>query len=45
MLTITKVGTGHYYLEYNGRFVESFDTKRDAIACKELLVRKNLLPA
>jgi len=30
MISIRKAGNRLYYVEYNGRFVESFERKRDA---------------
>lgn len=44
MLTITRKTKGLYYLEYNGRFVESFDKKRQAQAYLEKLEKSKLLP-
>ena len=44
MLTVRKVASDNWYLEYNGRFVESFNRKKDATEQVKLLKRKGLLP-
>lgn len=44
MLTIRKANKDTWYLEYNGRFVESFDKKYEAVKYKIELEKSKLIP-
>ena len=43
MLTVRKASPKNWYLEYNGVFVESFDTKKEAVAQKKIFEFKRLV--